>query len=303
MKAVLAYLEKVDPAAAQRARERAMPASTISARTSRLTASSPALGRASPASSEVVEPAGRAAAPRAGLLRAATAAWPRTSSSDAEQNARLVRDAEALLPLDVPRARCSSWNLRDRHMADTLTRWRPISSGNGRAGEDRRLGAQLASGRRPRHGDGPARRAEPRPARARAAPPATAVLGRLHHPPRHGHRRLRLGRRRPSASGCGPRCADSYEALFHDAGPSAFLLTWLRRRLAGGRRLARARLERAIGVIYRPETERQSHYFGARLPDQFDAVLHFDETRAVEPLEYTAEWEAGEVPETFPTGL
>ena len=59
------------------------------------------------------------------------------------------------------------------------------------------------------------------------------------------------------------------------------------------------RLERAIGVIYRPETERISHYFPARLPDQFDAVLHFDETRAVEPLEYTAEWEAGEVPETF----
>jgi hypothetical protein len=53
-------------------------------------------------------------------------------------------------------------------------------------------------------------------------------------------------------------------------------------------------------VIYRPETERISHYFHARLPEQFDAVLHFDETRAVEPLEYTAEWEAGELPETFP---
>ena len=58
--------------------------------------------------------------------------------------------------------------------------------------------------------------------------------------------------------------------------------------------------ERAIGVIYRPETERMSHYFQARLADQFDAVLHFDETRAVEPLESTAEWEAGELPETFP---
>jgi hypothetical protein len=53
-------------------------------------------------------------------------------------------------------------------------------------------------------------------------------------------------------------------------------------------------------VIYRPDTERQSHYFRARLPDQFDPVLHFDETRAVEPLEATAEWAAGEVPETFP---
>jgi erythromycin esterase-like protein len=60
------------------------------------------------------------------------------------------------------------------------------------------------------------------------------------------------------------------------------------------------KLERAIGVIYRPETERMSHYFWARLRDQFDAVLHFDETRAVEPLERTTEWDAGEVPETFP---
>jgi len=53
-------------------------------------------------------------------------------------------------------------------------------------------------------------------------------------------------------------------------------------------------------VIYRPETERQSHYFRARLPDQFDAVLHFDATRAVKPLESTEEWETGELPETFP---
>ena len=53
-------------------------------------------------------------------------------------------------------------------------------------------------------------------------------------------------------------------------------------------------------MIYRPETERQSHYFQARVTEQFDAVLHFDETRAVTPLETTAEWEAGEAPETFP---
>ena len=60
------------------------------------------------------------------------------------------------------------------------------------------------------------------------------------------------------------------------------------------------RLERAIGVIYRPETERLSHYFEARLADQFDALIHLDETRAVEPLERTSEWEVGELPETYP---
>lgn len=60
------------------------------------------------------------------------------------------------------------------------------------------------------------------------------------------------------------------------------------------------RLERAIGVIYRPQTERQSHYFRARLTDQFDAVIHLDETRALEPLERTAHWEQGEPSETCP---
>jgi hypothetical protein len=54
---------------------------------------------------------------------------------------------------------------------------------------------------------------------------------------------------------------------------------------------------------YRPETELISHYFHARLPDQFDGILHYDHTRAVEPLERTAEWEAGEMEETFPSGL
>ena len=66
--------------------------------------------------------------------------------------------------------------------------------------------------------------------------------------------------------------------------------------------LRSARLERAIGVVYLPETERMSHYFYARLPEQFDAVLHFDETRAVEPLERISV-PSGEVAETFPSGV
>jgi erythromycin esterase-like protein len=66
--------------------------------------------------------------------------------------------------------------------------------------------------------------------------------------------------------------------------------------------LRQPRLERAIGVIYRPETARVSHSFHAQLPDQFGAVLHFDTTRAVEPLDRTAHWEREEVLETFPSG-
>lgn len=79
---------------------------------------------------------------------------------------------------------------------------------------------------------------------------------------------------------------------------------WLDLRTPGAAEaLAGPRLERAIGVIYRPETERQSHYFLADLASQFDAVIHIDETRAVEPLERTAGWERGELPETYPTSL
>jgi erythromycin esterase-like protein len=67
--------------------------------------------------------------------------------------------------------------------------------------------------------------------------------------------------------------------------------------------LRAARLERAIGVIYRPQTERASHYFRTRLADQFDAVIHIDETRALEPLQRTARWDAGELPETYPSAV
>jgi erythromycin esterase-like protein len=99
-----------------------------------------------------------------------------------------------------------------------------------------------------------------------------------------------------------PALRDSYEALFHDLGLPRFLLL-IGDRDDALRALQPPRLERAIGVIYLPETERMSHYFEARLAEQFDAVLHFDETRAVEPLERTTERERGRLPETFPSGL
>jgi erythromycin esterase-like protein len=63
------------------------------------------------------------------------------------------------------------------------------------------------------------------------------------------------------------------------------------------------RLERAIGVIYRPETERQSHYFHARVAEQFDAIIHIDKTTALEPLNRTSLWVEGQVPETYPSAL
>jgi erythromycin esterase-like protein len=64
--------------------------------------------------------------------------------------------------------------------------------------------------------------------------------------------------------------------------------------------LRSALLHRAIGVVYRPRTERQSHYLRARVADQYDAVIHVENTNAVEPLDRTALWEQAEAPETFP---
>ena len=95
---------------------------------------------------------------------------------------------------------------------------------------------------------------------------------------------------------------ESYEAIFHEVNEPRLMIN-LREETDAQVGLREPRLERAIGVIYKPETERASHYFLATLPDQFDAVLHFDTTRAVEPLERTALWESEEVPETFPYGV
>ena len=99
-----------------------------------------------------------------------------------------------------------------------------------------------------------------------------------------------------------PARADSYEGLFHHVGIPAFGLTLEpRTHVTGG--LSEPMLERAIGVVYLPESELVSHYFQAQLSDQFDAIIHFDQTRAVEPLEPIVERSLGEPAETFPSGI
>ena len=98
-----------------------------------------------------------------------------------------------------------------------------------------------------------------------------------------------------------PAHPDSYERLCHDSEIEAFLLHLRepdREEILD--ELLGPRLERAIGVIYRPETELASHYFQAVLPRQFDEYVWFDETRAVRAL--ATESRAG-VPETYPFGL
>jgi erythromycin esterase-like protein len=218
----------------------------------------------------------------------------------AEQNARVVRNAEAYYR-SMFRRRVSSWNLRDGHMAQTLDELI--------AHLDRQVDrAKVVVWAHNSHlGDARA---------TQMGASGELNVGQLVRE-RYGRDAVLIGFTTYSgsvtaASDWGgpaerkrvrPALADSCETLFHNTGIPRFLL-----RLRDGGRAASAlrdpRLERAIGVIYRPETERLSHYFDARLSDQFDAVLHFDHTHAVEPLERTGEWETGEeAPETFPTGI
>ena len=198
------------------------------------------------------------------------------------------------------RAEVSSWNLRDRHMAATLEAL--VSHLDHQLGRARVVVWEHNShvGDARATADGRGRRAERRPTRRARAGRTDSPSRRLHHRPRPGHRGLRLGWSRPSASTSDRRCraATSSSSIrassTGSSSPSAETPV---------RALRDARLERAIGVIYRPQTERASHWFHARLPDQFDAVIHFDRTTAVEPLERTSLWDEGEPPETFPTGL
>jgi erythromycin esterase-like protein len=99
-----------------------------------------------------------------------------------------------------------------------------------------------------------------------------------------------------------PALENSYEALLHEVGIPQFLLL-LQKDTELKQALAAEKLQRAIGVIYRPETERSSHYFMAQLSKQFDAIIHIDQSTALEPLEKTPEWTSVEFPESYPTGI
>jgi protein-L-isoaspartate(D-aspartate) O-methyltransferase len=96
-----------------------------------------------------------------------------------------------------------------------------------------------------------------------------------------------------------PAVAESYERILHESGVPSFCLD-LRQGTNGLEDLRKPRLERAIGVIYRPETELASHYFQAVLPKQFDEYVWFDETKAIAPFEAKT---LDEMPDTYPFGL
>ena len=297
MKAVLQLLEKVDPEAARRARERYACFDQFGEDTQVygfVAGTGITKSCEEEVVSQLVELQRRAAeyARRDGRIAEDEVFY-------AEQNARLVKNAEAYYR-SMFLEEVSSWNLRDRHMVEMLEAllahlerqrgrariaiWAHNSHlGDARATEMSRRG-ELNVGQL---------------VRDKYARDAVLIGFTTHHGTVTAASEWDAPAERKRVR---PALAGSYEALFHAARPGRFLLTW-RDGDPATDGLREPRLERAIGVIYRPETERMSHYFGARLTDQFDAVLHFDETRAVEPLELTAEWEAGEPPETFPFGV
>lgn len=216
----------------------------------------------------------------------------------AEQNARLVKNAEEYYR-SMFAARVSSWNLRDCHMADTLDALAAHLESKGTAPKivvwehNSHLGDASATqmGRegewnvgqlmRERHGEH---------ARLIGFSTYTGTVTAASEWDAPAERK----KVRPGMDG-------SYEALFHQTGIPDFFLPITDGAVADA--LRPDRLERAIGVIYKPETERWSHYFHASLAEQFDGVVHFDTTRALHPLERTPLWMIDEPPETFPTGI
>ncbi len=217
----------------------------------------------------------------------------------AQQNARLVKNAEQYYRT-MFKGRTSSWNLRDRHMADTLEAlathlaktfsepakiivWAHNSHlGDARATEVGQYGEwNVGQLMRQLYGN------------------QVVSIGFMTH---HGTVTAASEWDAPAErKRVRPALPGSYESLLHQTGIDRMLLTFDGD--AATRVLMQPHLERAIGVIYLPESERGSHYFHACLPQQFDALLYFDETHAVRPLELSSDWETGEAPETYPVGI
>jgi erythromycin esterase-like protein len=297
IQAVLRYLDKVDPEAARRARFRYSCLDHY-AEDTQAYGYAASFGLTQSCEGEVVsqliELQRRAAeyATRDGRIA-------EDEFFHAEQNARLVKNAEQYYRT-MFHHHVSSWNLRDKHMTDTLEALATHL--------DARVGrSKIVVWEHNSHlGD------------ARATDRANQGewnVGQLVRE-RHGKDSLLIGFTTytgtvTAASDWGgpqqrkrvrPGLPESCEALFHQLQVPQFLvLPAIDKEETDA--LRKARLERAIGVIYRPETERLSHYFHARLADQFDAVIHLDETSALEPLDQESEAIPAETPETYPSGV
>jgi erythromycin esterase-like protein len=295
---VCTYLDKVDPEAAQRARARYGCLGHFGKDTSAY-AHAAGLGMGTPCEKEVIQ--------QLTEMRERALEHARHDGGSegeelfhVEQNARLVKDAEEYYR-SMFRGSVVTWNLRDRHMADSLGAivqhldhalgrpckivvWAHNSHiGDARATEMGREG-ELNLGQL---------------ARERYERDAFLVGFSTYEGQLSAASDWDLPVERKVLK---PALEGSYESLFHTLGiPSFTIVPDEEGHLPDV--LRHERLQRAVGVVYRPETERQSHWFRARMADQLDAVIHIDRTRAVEPLDRGALWHGPDLPETFPFAL
>ena len=295
MDSVVGYLDSIDPAAAQAARQRYACFDMFEGEGQHY-GHAVHLNIAAPCEKEVVGELMDLRNKQAAIL--GQDGWlARDEFFFAEQNARLVINAERYYR-EMYRGSASSWNLRDGHMVDTLD---ALARHLDEPGKPSKI---IVWAHNSHVGDARftqmSHRGEVNVGQLvrEFAPLETFIIGFTTD---HGYvtaasewggpaERKRVRSALPG----------SYEHAFHEQESDAFILPLLRN---PGHRLPSNLIERAIGVIYRPESERASHWFHADLARQFDAVIHVDRTSALVPLERTPLWDMGEPPETYPTGL
>ena len=299
IKAVIEYLEKTDPPAAERARHYYSCFDHHYAENPQQYGYASSCGLAKPCEEEVVRQL-VALRHRAFDYMKHDGFVAEEEFFYAEQNAKAVVDAEEYYRT-MFQSRVLSWNLRDRHMAETLDALANHLSSQ--RGEPAKIvvwahNSHVGDARATEMGDN-----------------GEWNIGQLMRE-RHGSEVVSIGfstyRGTVTAASdwdgeteckiVRPAMPESYEALFHETGIPNFMLI-LRGNDTLTRHLHLNRLQRAIGVIYHPQTERLSHYSFARLPEQFDAIIHIDKTTALKPLEVNPLWHKGEVFETYPAGL
>ena len=297
IEAVVNYLQKVDPEAAARARQRYAGMAQLGKDT-QLYGLSPAMMGAfhqEDAMTEIRELRVRQSAfmDKLGPVGADEFFF-------AEQNAWLIKSAESFYRAMFQDSTLS-WNLREKHMADTLRALETHLRVQQRAGKivvwahNAHIGDARATGLWAR---------------------SQCNLGQLTRE-QFGQAVFSVGLTTYDGTittanawdapferkALPPAMAGSYEEIFHAAPYANLLLDLREQNQPAASSLRLPRLQRSVGVTYQPEAEWRSDYLETRLSEQFDAILHFDRTNAVEPLERIARCQIDDVEETFPTGL
>lgn len=296
VRAVVEYLEAVDPEAAQRARERYACFDHASGEAQQYGYN--VLFRSSPdCEEEVIQQLLDLRAHRDELIQSDGLAAADEQFA-AEQNALVVKNAETYYRAMFGRSE-NTWNLRDQHMSDTLDALYRHLSHHGRSAKlvvwehNSHIGDARATDRsqrgehnvgqliRQRYGD------DCRLIGFTTHSGTVTAASDWDGPAEHKNVR--------------PALRGSWEDLLHAVEIPEFFLNLRDEEIA--KRLREPLLQRFIGVVYLPQTERASHYYHTSLGDQYDAIFHFDHSRALEPLDRTSEWTTGEAPETYPSGL